>query len=63
MKKAVAKRLRMTKNGKIIRRKMSQGHFRANKSGKSIQGKRGSATVHISDYKRMRKYFGSGLSR
>ena len=53
----------MTKNGKIMRRKMSQGHFRANKSGKSIQQKRGATVVSGSDYRRMKQYFSSGNSR
>ena len=40
MKKSVTKRIRITKTGKLIRRKMAQDHFRAKKSGKQIQNKR-----------------------
>lgn len=63
MKKAISKRIRITKNGKVMRRKMAQGHFRANKSRKSIRGKRGSLTVHSSEDKRIKAYFTGGTSR
>jgi len=63
MKKAVSKRFRITKTGKVMRRKMAQGHFRANKSGGAIQRKRGSLSMSGSDRRKIRKYFGSGNSR
>ena len=57
MKKSVAKRLKLTRTGKLIRRKMAQGHFRANKSSKKIRGKRGSMNVDKSDQKTLTRYF------
>ncbi len=39
-KKSVIKRIKITKTGKFMRRKMAQDHFRAKKSGKQIQIKR-----------------------
>ena len=56
MKKSVAKRIRVTKNGKLIRRKMAQGHFRAGKDSRSIQGKRTSLQISKSDVKRINHY-------
>ena len=38
--KSVSKRIRVTKNGKMMRRKMAQGHCRAKKSGKQLHRKR-----------------------
>lgn len=38
--KSVTKRIRITKTGKFMRRKMAQDHFRAKKTGKQIQQKR-----------------------
>lgn len=56
MRKSITKRIRITKNGKIVRRKMAQGHFRAGKTGKSIRNKRGPAKVHSADTKKFRQY-------
>lgn len=49
MKKTVAKRIKITKTGKLMRRKMAQCHFRANKTGQAIRGKRGTMEIHASD--------------
>ncbi|MGB7957249.1 MAG: 50S ribosomal protein L35 [Minisyncoccia bacterium] len=38
--KALAKRIKITKNGKIVRRAMANDHFRTRKNGTSIQKKR-----------------------
>ncbi|MBI2013485.1 MAG: 50S ribosomal protein L35 [Candidatus Colwellbacteria bacterium] len=54
--KSVSKRIRITKTGKILRRKMAQGHFRASKSGKQIRDKRGSIKMSESDHKNMRVF-------
>ena len=54
--KSVTKRIRVTKNGKMMRRKMAQGHCRAKKSGVQLHRKRESATVHASDMKIFRSY-------
>lgn len=40
MKKALAKRIRVTRTGKIIRRRMGGDHFRAKKSSGEKQNKR-----------------------
>jgi ribosomal protein L35 len=40
MKTSVRKRIRVTKNGKLIRRPMAVDHFRTKKSRKLIQQKR-----------------------
>lgn len=40
MKKALAKRIRITRTGKIIRRRMGGNHFRAKKSSGEKQRKR-----------------------
>jgi ribosomal protein L35 len=41
MKKSLVTRFRITKNGKVIHRTMSQCHFRAKKSANQIRGKQG----------------------
>ncbi len=56
LKKSVQKRIRVTRTGKLIRRKIAQGHFRANKSSRQIREKRGSLKVSESDYKNIIKY-------
>jgi len=56
IKKSVQKRIKVTKTGKLIRRKMAQDHFRANKSSRQIRGKRGDIEVHASDYKKIVQY-------
>lgn len=40
MKKSVSKRIRVTKNGKVVRRPMAVDHFRTRKTGRGIQNKR-----------------------
>jgi ribosomal protein L35 len=39
------KRLRVTKNGKILGRKEGQDHFNAKESGKKQMGKKGSVRI------------------
>lgn len=56
MKKSVTTRIKITKNGKIMRRKMAQGHFRAGKTGNSIRQKRGSSTVATADEKNIKAF-------
>lgn len=56
LKKSVQKRIKVTKTGKLIRRRMAQDHFRANKSGRQIRDKRGGIEIHGSDYKNIIKY-------
>jgi ribosomal protein L35 len=56
MKKSISKRIRITRTGKVMRRRMGQGHFRAGKTGTSIQNKRGALTIHGSDMRQIRAY-------
>ncbi|HOB89770.1 MAG TPA: 50S ribosomal protein L35 [Candidatus Colwellbacteria bacterium] len=56
MRKTVGKRIKVTKTGKLIRRKMSQSHFRAKKSGKAIRAKRPAVKVSKVDIKTFKKY-------
>ncbi|MFA6365299.1 MAG: 50S ribosomal protein L35 [Candidatus Paceibacterota bacterium] len=41
MQKSVSKRIRVTKNGKVMRRAMTLGHSRTNKSSTQLQRKKG----------------------
>jgi len=51
MKKAVSKRIKITKTGKIIRRKMGVGHFRAKKTNKQKMKKRLPVKLAVVDRK------------
>lgn len=55
-KKSVIKRIRVTKTGKLIRRRMAQDHFRAGKSGKVILEKRDALRISESDKRRITQY-------
>lgn len=39
MKKSFSKRIRITKNGKVVRRSMGMNHFRTRTTQKNIRGK------------------------
>ncbi len=56
MKNSVAERIRVTKTGKLLRRRMAQGHFRARKSGRLIQDKRDTQYISGKDYKKIKQY-------
>jgi len=56
MLKAFRKRFKVTRTGKIMRRKMAQSHFRAKKSGKQIRNKRKSLLVKPMNAKVFKKY-------
>lgn len=49
--KTLAKRIKITKTGKIIRRQMGLSHFRAKKSSKSIRNGRSNVSVAAVDLK------------
>lgn len=53
--KALAKRFKVTKNGKVLRKISGQNHYRAKKTGKQIRQKRGWIALHPSIVKRMKK--------
>lgn len=54
--KGLAKKIRVTTSGKIMRRRMAQGHFRAGKSGKKIQRKRKALKFNSTDSKNILLY-------
>jgi len=45
MRKSIASRIKITKTGKILRRSMGQGHFRAKKDHSRISDKRRMRTI------------------
>ncbi len=53
----ISKRLRITKNGKIMRRRMAVDHFRAKKSGQQIRNKRKSLQMHPADAKVIKQLY------
>jgi len=51
MPKSVSKRIKVTKNGKILRRPMGISHFKTKKTGKMKRQKRGSRSLDYSNKK------------
>jgi ribosomal protein L35 len=47
--KSVSKRIRRTKNGKVLRRPMGVNHFKTRKNGKGVQKKRGTRTLEMTN--------------
>ena len=45
--KSVSKRIRITKNGKMIKRKCGQGHFNSRESAKVTRNKRSDLAVAV----------------
>ncbi len=43
--KSVAKRFKITKKGKVLKKKAGQGHFNARESGKTTRAKRRMTTM------------------
>ena len=56
MQKSYKKRFKITKTGKIMRRRMAQDHFRAKKTGSQIRKKRKGLSLSKSDAKVFRKH-------
>ncbi len=54
--KSVMKRIRLTKTGKLMRRKMAQNHCRAKKSGIQIHRTRGAQVLKKMDAKKIMRY-------
>jgi ribosomal protein L35 len=46
--KSFSKRIRITKNGKAIRRKMGVNHFKTRKNANGVRGKRNTLTLNMS---------------
>ena len=56
-KNSVVSRIRVTKNGKLIRRKMGVDHFRAKKSNRQL-ARKGDVLMDQADLKVFRKSYG-----
>jgi ribosomal protein L35 len=52
--KSYSKRLKVTKNGKILARKTGQNHFNAKERHASKEGKHGKVEFHMSNKERSR---------
>ncbi len=52
--KSYTKRLRVTKNGKIVARRSGQNHFNAKESGRGRQNRRKAMTIQMSTKDRQR---------
>ncbi|MDP2926569.1 MAG: bL35 family ribosomal protein [bacterium] len=56
MRKSILKRLKITKNGKVLRRVIGLNHYLAKKSGKRIRRKRKMVRLSKSELKRIKKF-------
>lgn len=59
MKKSVSKRIKITKTGKLIRRKMSQDHFKSKHPGSRTRSKRQLSDIKPVDFKKFSQYLKS----
>ena len=55
-KKAIIKRFKITKNGKIMRRATGQNHYRSKKTGKQCRKGRKWVQLSPSETKKLKKY-------
>lgn len=55
-KKALTKRFKITKNGKILRRLSGQNHYRSKKTGQRKRAGRKWVTVSKSEVKRIKRF-------
>ncbi|MBI5076850.1 50S ribosomal protein L35 [Candidatus Falkowbacteria bacterium] len=53
---AVAKRLKVTKNKKILKKRVGQDHFNARESGKTTRRKRRATQISDTYYKNIRRF-------
>ena len=53
--KAITKRFKITKNGKVLRRATGQDHYRAKKTGEQIRKTRGWVLLSKSEAKQIKK--------
>jgi len=58
MKKAILKRFKITKTGKILRRRAGLNHYRAKKTGGQVRRKRRWVRLSKSEFKRIKKLIG-----
>jgi len=56
MRKSFKKRFRVTRTGKMMRRRMAQDHFRAKRTGKQTRNKRKGLALGAADTKVFKKY-------
>ena len=61
--KALLKRFKLTKTGKILRRASGQNHYRAKKSGKKIRQRRKMLLVPKFLAKKIKRQVGKGVLR
>lgn len=54
--KSLAKRIRITRNGKMVRRPLGVNHFKTRKSNKNLRDKRKGRSIHASDAKNIATY-------
>jgi|AP68_2_1055508.scaffolds.fasta_scaffold307819_1 ribosomal protein L35 len=59
MKKAVSKRIKVSKSGKLLRRQVAVDHFRSKKTGTKIQSKRNQRTIAKGYEKQIKGYLTS----
>ena len=52
--KSFAKRIKVTKNGKLVARKVGQGHFNAKASGSKKMSKKRTTTITITNKSKSR---------
>ena len=57
-KKALTKRFKITKNGKILRRISGQNHYRSKKSGERKRSGRKWMTISKSETKKIKRFLG-----
>ena len=57
MRKSFKKRFKITKTGKILRRRMAQDHFRAKRTGKQTRNKRKGLALGASNVRVFKKLF------
>ncbi len=55
-KKSVTTRIRVTRTGKMIRRRMGANHFLAKKTGKQISNKKNQAVIAAVDLRALQRY-------
>jgi len=55
MRKSFSKRIKVTKTGKMLRRRMAQDHFRAKRTGKQTRNKRKGLSLSSVDVRVFRK--------
>ncbi|MDP3093206.1 MAG: 50S ribosomal protein L35 [bacterium] len=58
MRKSISKRFKITKTGKVLRRRCGLNHYLAKRSGKMRRGKRKLVPLSKSELKRIKKLIG-----